>query len=133
MFRRKPVVSEPIFFPVDMYFRANVTRPALHLCTSEPWLRHLWGCSTWSSRFLLPVSFFFWVATSACVRHVDSLNRVQKTQKKRKNRWIVEIWILKTNNKKEMKAITSWFFKGGGSGGDIRVEGEYRGLTSLSL
>ena len=36
---------------------------------------------------------------------------------------------LKTNNKKEMKAITTWFF----TGGDVRVEGEYRGLTSLSL
>ena len=32
-----------------------------------------------------------------------------------------------------MKAITTWFFTGGGYGGDVRVEGEYRGLTSLSL
>ena len=32
-----------------------------------------------------------------------------------------------------MKAITTWFFTGGGSGGDVRVEGVYRGLTSLSL
>ena len=32
-----------------------------------------------------------------------------------------------------MKAITTWFFTGGGSGGDVRVEGEYRCLTSLSL
>ena len=40
---------------------------------------------------------------------------------------------LKTNNKKEMKAITTWFFTGGGSGGEVRVEGEYRSLTSLSL
>ena len=31
-----------------------------------------------------------------------------------------------------MKAITTWFFTGGGSGGDVRVEGEYRGLTSFS-
>ena len=31
-----------------------------------------------------------------------------------------------------MKAITTWFFTGGGSGGDFRVEGVYRGL-SLSL
>ena len=32
-----------------------------------------------------------------------------------------------------MKVITTWFCTGGGSGGDVRVEGEYRGLTSLSL
>ena len=32
-----------------------------------------------------------------------------------------------------MKAITTWFFTGEGSGGDVRVEGEYRCLTSLSL
>ena len=32
-----------------------------------------------------------------------------------------------------MKAITTWFFTGGGSGGDVRVERVYRGLTSLSL
>ena len=35
---------------------------------------------------------------------------------------------LKTH--KKMKAITTWFFTGGGSGGDVRVEGVYRGLTS---
>ena len=40
---------------------------------------------------------------------------------------------LKTNGKKEMKAITNWFFTVGGSGGDVRVEGEYCCLTSLSL
>ena len=32
-----------------------------------------------------------------------------------------------------MKAITTWFFTVGGSGGDVRVEGEYRCLTSFSL
>ena len=32
-----------------------------------------------------------------------------------------------------MKANTTWFFTGGGSGGDVRVEEEYRCLTSLSL
>ena len=32
-----------------------------------------------------------------------------------------------------MKAITTWFLTGGDSGGDVRVEGVYRGLTSLSL
>ena len=32
-----------------------------------------------------------------------------------------------------MKAITTWFFLDGGYGGDVRVEGEYRGLTRLSL
>ena len=32
-----------------------------------------------------------------------------------------------------MKAITTWFFTGGGSGGDVRVQGEYRGLMDLSL
>ena len=46
--------------------------------------------------------------------------------------------ILKSNcwklrNKKEMKAVITWFFTGGSYGGDVRVEGEYRGLTSLSL
>ena len=34
---------------------------------------------------------------------------------------------------KEMKAITTWFFTRGGSAGNVRVEGEYRALTSLSL
>ena len=32
-----------------------------------------------------------------------------------------------------MKVIRTWFFTGGGSGGDVRVEGVYRGLTNLSL
>ena len=39
----------------------------------------------------------------------------------------------KNKLKKEMRAITTWFFTGGGSGGDVRVEIEYRCLTSLSL
>ena len=29
----------------------------------------------------------------------------------------------KIKNKKEMKAIITWFFTGGGSGGDVRVGG----------
>ena len=32
-----------------------------------------------------------------------------------------------------MEAITTWFFTGGGFGGDVRLEGEYRCLTGLSL
>ena len=44
-----------------------------------------------------------------------------------------ELDFKKTNNKKEMKAITTWFLTGGGSGGDARVEVEYWCLTSMSL
>ena len=39
----------------------------------------------------------------------------------------------KYQKRNESNKISSWFFMGGGSGGDNRVVGEYRDLTSLSL
>ena len=39
----------------------------------------------------------------------------------------------KIQKKKEMKAISTWFFTDGACGGDVSVEGKYRGLMSLSL
>ena len=67
------------------------------------------------------------------LRNGDSLIRVKKNAKQGKEK-IVKLDCKETGrNEDEMKPTIIWFFTDGNCGGNVRVEWEYRGLTSLSL